>query len=159
MRSKPALRECPVFEALDDAELDRLEALSGSKEYEAGTTVFTEGSVAEALYVLERGKLAIQMQMPMSQPQLSKRVTVDIVTANEVFGWSAVVEPYRYTLTAVCLEHSKVLAIDAVKLRTLLQDDTRIGYEVLSRLTGVVASRLDETRHVLISERLLSTQA
>ena len=47
----------------------------------------------------------------------------------------------------------------AVKLRTLLQDDTRIGYEVLSRLTGVVASRLDETRHVLISERLLSNQA
>lgn len=156
---KRALRECPVFEALDDAELDRLEALTRSNEYEAGTTVFREGGVAEALYVLERGKLAIQMQIPMSQAQLSKKVTVDIVSANEVFGWSAVVEPYRYTLTAVCLEHSNVLAIDAVKLRNLLQDDTRIGYQVLSRLTGVVASRLDQTRHVLISERLLSTRA
>ncbi len=159
MRSKRALRECSVFEALDDTELDRLDALTTAKEYEAGTTVFGEGSVAEALYVLESGKLAIQMQIPMSQEQLSKKVTVDIVSANEVFGWSAVVVPYRYTLTAVCLEHSSVLAIDAVKLRTLLQDDIRIGYEVLSRLTGVVASRLDQTRHVLISERLLSTRA
>ena len=159
MTAKQTLRECQLFQALSDADLDRIVNISRPKEYEAGSTIFSERSTAEELYVLEKGRVALQMQLPLVQPQLSKRVTVDVVSQNEVIGWSALVEPHRYTLTAVCLEPTNALALDGIKLRTLLQDNHRMGYEVLSRLIGVVASRLDETRHVLISERLVSTQA
>ncbi|MBI4294621.1 MAG: cyclic nucleotide-binding domain-containing protein [Chloroflexi bacterium] len=157
MTVKQALKQCPVFQPLSDADMDRMVSISQPREYEAGSALFTEKAVAEELYVLEKGRVALQMQLSLAQPQLSKRVTVDVVSQNEVLGWSALVEPYRYTLTAVCLEPSRVLALDGIKLRALLQDNHRIGYEVLSQLISVVASRLDETRHVLISERLLST--
>lgn len=156
MEAKRILKECPVFQSLSDAELDKILNLSDSLELEAGSTIFAEGSKADKLYVVDSGKIAIQTQLRLSQPQYSKRITVDVVTRSEMFGWSAVVEPYKYTMTAICLEPSRVMAIDGLKLRTLLRDDPRIGYEVLSRLIKVVASRLDETRQVLISERLVS---
>ena len=158
MTAKQILREYHIFEPLGDAELDNIANISRTKEYEAGATIFTEKSSADELFVLESGKIALQMQLPFSQPQLSKKVTVDIVTPREVFGWSVLVSPYRYTLTAVCLEPTKVLATDGIKLRALIQNNHRMGYEVLSQLIKVVASRLDETCQVLISERSQSFQ-
>lgn len=152
------LREYHIFEYLSDTELDSIASITQPREYEAGAIIFSEKSSAEELYLVEKGKVAIQMQLPSSQPQLSKKVTVDVVTSKEVFGWSVLVTPYRYTMTAVCLESTKVLAIDGAKLRALIQSNHRIGYEVLSQIIKVVASRLDETRHVLVSERLVSAQ-
>ena len=158
MAAKQTLRECLIFEHLSDTDLDSITSIAQPREYEAGAIIFSETSSAEELYLVEKGKVALQMHLPASQPPLSKKVTVDIVTSKEVFGWSVLVAPYRYTLTAVCLESTKVLAIDGAKLRALIQNNHRIGYEVLSQIIKVVASRLDETRHVLISERLLSAQ-
>lgn len=154
MTPKQAFKECAVFESLSDPDLDRIVALAQPSDWEAGATLFGEGSPAKDLFVLEKGKIALQMHLSTGNSQLAKRVTVDVVTKGDVVGWSAVVEPYKYNFTAVCLEPTRLLGIDGSKLRGLLRDDYRMGYEVLRRLIQVVASRLDETRHVLISERL-----
>ena len=158
MQSKQAFRECAVFDSLSDADLDKVVSLSQPTELAAGVTLFTEGSPAKDIYVLEKGKIALQMQLPQVQPHLTRRITVDVMSKGELVGWSAVVEPYRYTFTAVCLEPCQLHAVDGAKLRTLLRDDHKVGYVVLSRLIRIVASRLDETRHVLISERLATSQ-
>lgn len=158
MAPKRVLKECHVFEELDDSELERLAAICEPREYGAGATVFSAGSPADALYVVEQGKVALQMELPGPGAQGSRRVTVDVVTRGEVFGWSAAAVPHRYTLTAMCLEPTKVLAIDSARLGALLQGDYRIGFKVMVQLVGVVASRLDETRRVLVSERLVSLQ-
>ena len=159
MPSKRVLRECPVFEPLSEADLNKIAGFTESKTYEAGATIFSQGSPASELYVLEKGKVALQMQLPTSQNNLAKRVTVDIVTRNDLFGWSAAVGRRVFSLTAICLEPTTVAAIDGLKLKSLLQQDTHIGYYVLSRLIEVAASRLDETRQVLVSERLSPVQA
>ncbi|MBI2957450.1 MAG: cyclic nucleotide-binding domain-containing protein [Chloroflexi bacterium] len=154
MTMKNALKECGVFCTLGNADLDQIEKFSSVEDYQAGATIFTEGTSSQKLYVLQSGKVALQMQLP-NQSRVGRRVSVDIVTRNEAFGWSALVEPHLYTLMAVCLEPTRVVAVDAGKLRSLLDEDKRVGYELLKRLIGVVASRLEETRHVLISERLM----
>lgn len=158
MVSKQVFKDCPLFESLSETDVERFVAISLPQEWGAGDTIFAEGHAAKDLYVVEHGKVALQMHLPSPQAQLSKRITVDVATKGEVFGWSAVVQPHTYTLAAVCLEKTRVLAVDGFKLRNLLKADQRLGYEVLSKLIGVVASRLDETRHLLISERLAPTQ-
>ncbi len=156
MIAKQALRECPIFSALDDTALEEITSLAVEKQYEAGTTLFEEGDSAEELLVLQEGKVALQMILPKALMQVSRRVTIDMVTRNEIVGWSAIVEPYIYALTAVCLQNVKALSISGNKLRWLLQDNPKIGYEVLKGLIKVVALRMDDTRQVLISERLLT---
>ncbi|MDP2919939.1 MAG: cyclic nucleotide-binding domain-containing protein [Dehalococcoidia bacterium] len=153
---KQLLRQCSVFAALSDVDLEKVAGMVIEKQYPAGTTIFRQGERAEDLYVLQEGKLALQITLPPeAQRQSGNRITVDAVNKNEVFGWSAVVEPHIFYMTAVCLQEAKVLAINGAKLRWLLQDNCKIGYEVLKELIKVVASRLDETRRVLVSERVL----
>ncbi len=155
MTVRQALRECRIFSALSDNALEEIVSLAVEKQYEAGATLFEEGDSAEELIVLQEGKVALQMAQPKIQMPIGRRITLDVVTKNEIVGWSAITEPYIYTITAVCLQKVKALSINGVKLRQLVRDDHHIGYEVLKELIKVVASRLDDTRQVLISERLL----
>jgi CRP-like cAMP-binding protein len=96
----------------------------------------------------------------MTLPEISghpvRRITVDIVGANEVVGWSSIVEPYIYTLTAICLQKTKVLSINGLNLRRLMSEDQQISNAMNKGLIRVIADRLAVTRHVMISERLVS---
>ncbi len=156
MTAKQALKKCPIFATLTSDELEKIANLAVDREYEAGTTVCQEQNGAEELLVLEEGKIALQMKLPVGQTQTGRKVTVDVVTKDEVTGWSVIIEPYVYTLTAICLQKSKVVAINGTKLRALFQNNNHMGYEVMKGLIKVVASRLDDTRQLLVSERLLA---
>ncbi|MBI2830564.1 MAG: cyclic nucleotide-binding domain-containing protein [Chloroflexi bacterium] len=151
---KQALAKSQVFSALNDVELRKVANLTTEKEYEAGATIFREGEPAEELLVVQHGKIALQMSLSAPASQTTRRITVDIVGPNEIVGWSALVEPHVITLSSVCLQPVKALSVDGIKLRSLLGANHHIGYQVLSELIKVVASRLDDTRRVLVSERL-----
>ncbi len=152
---KQALKKCQVFSTLTEAELEKIAATVTEKQYEAGTNLFQEGDDALEFLVLQQGKVALQMTVPKAQGQVTKRITVDVVSNPDIVGWSAIVEPYIYTFTAVCLQKVNVLSINGSKFRKVLQDDYKISCEILQALIKVVASRLEDTRRVLLSERLL----
>lgn len=146
---KRTLAACPTFSLLNDAELEKVAILVVEREYAAGDTIFEQGQKAEDVFVIQEGKVVLQMSLS------ARRVTVDFAAKNELIGGSAVVEPYVNSLTAVCLQKTKALAISGVKFRALLRDNYHVGYVVLSGLIKVVVARLADTRQMLISERSL----
>ncbi len=156
MTVRQVLAQCDVFSGLNEAELEKISSSALEREYEAGATVFQEGDAAQELLVLQEGKVALQMTLPRVAAEASRRMTVDAVNKNEIIGWSAIVEPYIYTMSAICLQKTKALSISGTKLRTLMQENQMVGYLVLQGLIRVVASRLNETRQLLVSERLLT---
>jgi toluene monooxygenase system ferredoxin subunit len=156
MTTKQALKACQVFQGLTDERLEKVAEACSQEVHEVGGTVFHAGAMAQHVYVLIDGKVALQMESPVGQMQLRKRVTVDTIGKGELFGWSGLVEPYSYTMSAICLRASTVVAVDAQKLSTLLQDDCPIAYEVLQGLTGVISSRLHDTLQLLVTERSLT---
>jgi len=153
MTAIKTLKDCPVFSALTGAELEKVAGLATAKEYAAGGTIFKGQGRAEELLVLEEGKVALQIDIPVNPPQPPRKVTVDMVGRNEVLGWSAFVEPDAYILTAVCLQNTRALSINSSKLRALMQQDCHLGYGLLSGLIKVANSRFHETIRVLVSER------
>ncbi len=154
MTYKQVLKACEVFSALNHDELGKVASLVLEKQYDAGTVLFREGDSADELLVLKEGKVAVQITLPEALEQMGRKITVDVVNRNEIVGWSALVEPYIYTLTGVCLQAVEVLSISGNEFRRLIRDDRSIDYKVLKQLIKVVASRLDNARQVLISERL-----
>lgn len=159
MAVKQVLKRYALFSALTDDELTLISGSTTEKQYDAGTTIFQAGTSAGELLVLEEGKVALQMTLPQEKTQPTKRITIDVISPGEMMGWSAIVEPHNYTLTAVCLQRVRAISIDGLKLRQLLRDNPKMGYEVLTGLIKVVASRLDETRQVLVNERLVIPQS
>ena len=154
--AKRLLQDYGIFEELTSAEQEKLLALAVEREYPAGAVIFKEGDPAEEFLLLEEGKVALQMKLPATLSQAQRKVAVDFVGKDEVLGWSAIVEPHVYTLTAVTLQRAKVLAINGSKLRSLMEADHHLGCKLLVALIKVVASRLADTREVLASERLVT---
>ncbi len=142
-----------LFEKLSEEQLDEVLKLCVEREYAPQREMFEEGDPADYLYLVEQGKIAIEMALPSSTSPARKRATVEVAGEGEVVGWSALVEPYQYTFSATTLERTKVIAIDGPGLRRLLDQNPRIGYQVSKGLFSVVSSRLNATRLLLISER------
>lgn len=156
MTKKAGLKGCVLFSGLNDVELERIAALAVEKEHAPGATILKEGDSAREIFVLLEGRVALQTTLVGPSSPVGRRMTVDIVAENEALGWSALVEPYLYTMTGICLQKTTALAINANSLRSFLNDQPHVGFQVMKGLTRVIASRLEDTRQVLISERMQS---
>lgn len=144
-----ALRKSPIFKDLTGDELERVAALCREEVYEAGATIFEEGSLADYLYIVEDGKVVLEMELELQPYASSKQTTIEVVTKGEVFGWSALVEPYIRTLSARCMERAKVIVIKGSDLLNLFESEPHIGHRMMGKISQIVASRLRDTRQKL----------
>ena len=154
MELHEVLSKSRLFAGLSQAELESVVKLCIEKEYPPQAMVFDEGETAKQVYLLEQGRVALEMKVPSGFSSGHRRATVDIASEGDVFGWSALVEPYTYTLSAICLEKVKAIALDAAGLRNLLEQNDRIGHQVSKGLVRIVSSRLTAALHLLIGERV-----
>lgn len=151
------IQACGVFHKLNNQQLQKIAAISREETYGTGHSIFKEGDPAQNFYILEEGKVILEMRLePVSGRSPSPLATIDVIVKGETFGWSALVEPYKFTLSATTADKCKVIAIDSAKLRELIDADPIMGYEVMKGLSQVIASRLSHTRQMLISERGLA---
>jgi CRP-like cAMP-binding protein len=157
MVSVDLLKQFVFFKGFDEGELKKLSDIATEESYKAGTNVYKIGDPAKKLYFVEEGKIVMLMEGYMGIAKPPMQVTVDVVTKHDAMGWSAVVEPYVYTLAARCIDDSKAIAFDAEKLRELLIQDSALGVKVMHATARVIATRLTHTQIILVGERGLST--
>ena len=137
MNKFKVLRKCDMFRALDDKQLREAEKMCDYQEFEAGTIICKQGNKEEKLFIIEHGAVGIILEVgPLAQRQ------VQAVTDYEVFGWSAMLDPYICTATVKALENTKVLAFDGQELSGLCVTKPEIGCRISRGIARVVASRL-----------------
>ena len=81
---RSALDDLSFTQGLDHDQLDRIVAIASPVAWHAGAIVFHEGDQDAALYVVEHGRIAIEIMVPGRGP-----VTILTVGPGEVFGWSS----------------------------------------------------------------------
>jgi CRP/FNR family transcriptional regulator, cyclic AMP receptor protein len=151
------LKEFAFFKDFSDDQLKKLAVLAREEMYQAATQMYSSGDEARCLYLVQSGKVALFMNNYMGPGKPPMQVTVDIITKGESMGWSAVVEPFLYTLSARCLDDTKFIAFDSFKLRELMDEDCALGFKIMHSIAKVISSRLTHTRIILVGERGLST--
>jgi CRP-like cAMP-binding protein len=156
MASVDTLRQFDFFRGFSDEQMKKLADIATEESYRAGFELWEKGDPAQNLYLLEGGKVVLVMDTYMGTARPSLQVTVDIVTKGDAMGWSAVIEPYVYTLGARCIDDSKTVVLDGAKLRDLLSKDVALGYKFMQATAKVIATRLNHTEIILVGERGLS---
>ena len=147
MVSVTALRECDIFRGFPAGALEGVAGLCQEQTYKAGALIIAEGEQASTLYVLLGGMVSLRIC-----PREGHELTVGIIgSRGDTFGWSALVEPRRYTASAACLEDCQVLAIPGAQLLAYLEEHPETGFMVIRRLASIISSRLQETRSHLSS--------
>ena len=139
------LRETPLTAGLGHPERRRLAGLCEVRRAQPGDILLREGGETAHLGIVRSGRVALRLQVPGRGS-----TTVLTVEAGDVFGWSAVVPPYRATSTAIAMEPSEVLLCEARALREALNEDEDLAAALYPRLLQAVARRLEATRLQLL---------
>ena len=148
-----------LFGNLTGEEFSRLAPHWTSQDVAKDEVVFKEGADATHLYFVEEGSVILAKRIPGSLRVYTGQTVVATCKPTEVFGWSALVEPYVYTLSATALEPASLVGIEAASMRAILDKYPAIGYKVQSALIAVVSRRLRLLAQALTSERERSMNA
>jgi len=152
MGIEQALKRAEVFLGLDDSDLGKIAALPSCREesFPTGHVIFRAGEEAKYLYILEEGKVDLAMAVPSVPEKEAIKVVIDRVTTGGFFGWSALVKPHFYTMSAICVETVRVVIISGIELMALFESDYRVGYKVLQCLSHVIGTRLRDMEQVVV---------
>jgi len=145
MVSIDALRQCELFADLNDEDLGKIAQICREEIHESQEIVFGESEVAEKVYILQEGRVAVQMHL-RSDLEPNGDITIEEVTPGRIFGWSALVRQRRFTASVRALERVRVIAIKSADLNALFEENSHIGFVVMKRLADVISSRLRRTR-------------
>jgi len=148
MVSIDALKQCELFADLNDEELGKVAQICCEETYKPQEVIFGECDIAEKIYILQEGRVAVQMHL-RSDLEPDGDVTIQEVTPGRIFGWSALVRQRRFTASVRALEKVKVVAIRGADLNALFEENSHIGFVVMKRLADVISSRLRRTRQQL----------
>jgi len=150
MVSVEILKSFSLFSGLGQTELAEIAKLCRERAYERDSLIFTIGGSATDVYLLETGKVDIQIEFKIHDYEMV--TTVYTVGRGEIFGWSALVPPHRLTASARCEGKADVIMINGKELMEFLQKDKRVGYVVMRNLSAVISSRLASTTIALRHE-------
>jgi CRP-like cAMP-binding protein len=107
----------------------------------AGEPIFHAGQAADHFYVVRQGRVALELAPPGRLP-----FRFATLGEGEVFGWSWLVPPYRWTLDARALEVTRLLRFDGVCLRGKCDADPRLGYDLMKRFASVLTRRFTDAQ-------------
>jgi CRP-like cAMP-binding protein len=120
----------------------RIPKLSGLSPPPRSRRLFSEDQEASDLYLVMDGAVELVIKV-----EDTIEIPIAIVRPdNGCLGVSALIEPYRYTLSARCLDDSKLLAIPKTHLDELMNADSEMRCVMMTNLATKLLNRLKETR-------------
>lgn len=149
MVSIQELKEFEIFTELTDAELENICENAKKEVFDADKRIFDEKSWATNLYLVKDGRIEIKM----SGKGGSNQITIDTIEPKEIFGWSAVTEPFTFTAAAWTKEKSNLIVLNGEVLLDLFKKNNHIGYKVMKEVASVISSRLRR-----LSQRMADSQ-
>ena len=133
-------RKPDLLAGLTDEDADRVLALGTRVTISSGKELFRLGDTADRIFLIQRGR--IRLTLPMQVRGREEDVLVEEVTSGQTVGWSALIPPYRFTLTAIAPLETELIALSREALNELLKAVPDVGYAVLVNLAGLIGERL-----------------
>jgi CRP-like cAMP-binding protein len=135
------LADHPFFRSMKLDDLDLVAGCASNVRFEAGEYLFREGEPANRFYLIRHGQVALEHYAP-------GHGTVTILTAKdgEVLGFSWLLPPYRWMSDGRAVELTRAIAFDGECLRGKCEEDPRLGYDLMKRVTEVMVERLKSAR-------------
>ncbi|MBI5563864.1 MAG: cyclic nucleotide-binding domain-containing protein [Chloroflexi bacterium] len=154
MISPELLRRYPFFGFLSELQLEALAMLAEEVEVEQGATLFHNDQPADGLYLLVEGGVDLYYVVTdRDDPRRVKEFFISEISAGEILGISALIEPHIYTSTARASSRSEVVKIEASGLRALCEADAQLSNGLMKATARVAMERLHDTRVQLAAAR------
>ena len=133
---------CYLFDRLSETQLQRVHAISSEQKIQKGQWLFREDAEAQHFYLIKEG--AIELLTLVDE---KIEIPIAMVRAkNGCFGISALVSPFRYSLSARAAQDSNLLVFKRDDLEKLKQEDPGLVCVMMNNLSQKLLERLKESR-------------
>ncbi len=132
------LKNIKLFEGIKKRQLIHVLESLQERTYLKGETIFTQGDIGRALFIVFSGKIALSRLDAGAQ----KGDVIAEVNPGEFFGEMALLEEMPRTATATATEDTKVFMLFKIKLDSLLFARPAIGVTIAAQLAKILSARL-----------------
>lgn len=130
-----------IFSNLDEEDLLAIAAFCFEETFDEGQAILVEGEPADRLFVVERGKLALDKKVQLGRHSTPRNATIDYVVPGRLAGFSAIAPPHIYSTSAICVEPTRVITIDGPSLRVYLHAHPAVGLAVMDTVAALIGGR------------------
>jgi CRP-like cAMP-binding protein len=129
-----------LLTGLSLSEIEQVMALGRTITVPSGGSLFKLGDSADRIFLLERGR--IHLTLPMQVRGREEEILVEEKSPGQTVGWSALIPPHRFTLSARAPLTTEVTALPREQLQQYLESSPRTAYKISSNLALVIGRRL-----------------
>lgn len=120
------IRSVSIFSDLSEDDLGKLAHISVLRRFPRNTTIFHEGDYADALYVLQHGKVKIQIT-----DEFGKEVILSVLQDGESFGEMALIDSQERCAEVVTMTTSELIVISRNEFKRLLVESPDLPLALL----------------------------
>jgi CRP-like cAMP-binding protein len=146
-----------LLNGLSSAEVEQILELGTRQIVPSGTLLFRLGDTADRLFLIERG--GIRLTLPMQIRGQEQDVLVEERSPGQTVGWSALIPPYRFTLSATASPDTEVIALPRESLREYIAANPAAGCKIALNLAVVIGHRLQLFQTIWLREMERTVQA
>ena len=128
-QNKAFLRRVPLFQSLDETQLDVLATGSLRRNYPRGRTIVAEGEPSQSLYILLSGRAKVQRS-----DSEGKEVILAVIGPGEFFGEMSLIDDSPRSASVITLESSDFMAINKDSFKAMLMQHTEICMQIMKGL-------------------------
>jgi CRP-like cAMP-binding protein len=134
MEASPT-KESDLFKGVSQRVLNEIGKKSEEAFFSKDSIIFR--AEEEAVYIYELAEGAVDIVVSEKD-----NMHYSVMRPNEIFGWSALVEPYVYTATARCTTDVKVVRITRDVIEEAVKHHPAEGLIIYKHLAGLIGQRL-----------------
>lgn len=149
------MTEVDIFADLDAAEMDALAASAPSKQFSAGSLIYSPHQPIETLFILKGGRVRIFRVSPDG-----RALTTAIISPGTIFGEMVVIGQQMHDSFAEALDDVAVCVMSRVDVQRMLLGNAKIAArisETLGRRLAQVEQRLSDAIFKSVPERIAGT--
>lgn len=134
------LMDAEVFGGLDGRCVEALASAAEARTLDGGEVLFRLGEDATRLYVVGSGQL--ELTLPISIESEARELRIETRGPRSTVGWSALIPPHRFTLSAHAVGQVEVFGLTRGALEAAFQEDPHSGYLFMKHVCTGIGQRL-----------------
>ena len=147
------LKGSHLFLGVNDDDLKIMRSLCYYQSVKKGTEIFKQGEQAEFLYVVGKGRVALDMTLERPDGSTTPPTTVASVGPGDAFGWPVIGGFDLLNLSARAIEDCGLGIINVQELGRTLSQHPKLGYIVMGNIASLLSRKLADTREAFVYER------
>lgn len=135
------------FSGLTDEQRHWLAEQATESSFDTGSLVAREGERADRFFLILEGELVVEIPA-LAGPSLE----VTRLGPHRIFGWSWLIEPYKWHFNARAGEPTRALDFDGRAILAHCEQDPAFGYALLKRFSTLMGARLEAAQRKMMDQ-------